>query len=709
MLLYLFLFLLFVSPSLYASQASIHHELDVQIKPSQHFIKVDDRITFNNLSLADNHKLRFSLHKNLNVSSATPGVFIRLIETRQFSVPVNIYELQQSKKNKSIQLTYNGHIYHPLADKKVERIQGMRNSAGLINSEGVYLSGSSYWYPSFQSLFEPAFEQTSFDLQVELPDSWLSVSQGELLTSDSDHWQSRIPQNEIYLLAAPFIKYEKKSNTKYRSMVYLRSEDTKLAERYLAATERYIEMYSELLGAYPFKKFALVENFWESGFGMPSFTLLGSRVIRFPFILYSSYPHEIVHNWWGNGVYVDYQQGNWSEGLTAYLADHLLKEQRGKGADYRQQLLQKYTDYVAQGGDFALSDFRGRHSSVTEAVGYGKTLMLFHMLRLKLGDSLFIQGLRELFQQYQFRMASYADVQDVFEKAAEQDLGVFFHQWVKRVGAPKLSVENVELSQKENTYVLKFRIKQNQLESYSLDIPLAITLNGQKNARQISLKLAQKQQNFQLEFNHEPLRIDIDSQFDLFRTLSRDEIPTALTQLFAASKIIVVLPSQEPGKISAYKTFAQNLFKPGQQLEFKLDNAIKIKAFNDSPMVLLGWDNLLISKFPNIQQHRLDKQSAEIQKQNIARKNHSLVITKSNPQQPEQSITWISSDTLASLPGLARKLPHYHKYSYLSFQGDQPSIQIKGRWPVNQSSMTVLFKDVERGELEPLRPLNKSK
>ena len=37
---------------------------------------------------------------------------------------------------------------------------------------------------------------------------------------------------------------------------------------------------------------------------MPSFTLLGSQVIRFPFILTSSYPHEILHNWWGNAVFV---------------------------------------------------------------------------------------------------------------------------------------------------------------------------------------------------------------------------------------------------------------------------------------------------------------------------------------------------------------------------------------------------------------------
>lgn len=99
-------------------------------------------------------------------------------------------------------------------------------------------------------------------------------------------------------------------------------------------------MYRKLIGPYPYWKFALIENFWETGYGMPSFTLLGPQVIRFPFILHSSYPHELLHNWWGNSVYVDFKKGNWCEGLTAYLADHLIQEQRGQGDSYRRATLQ---------------------------------------------------------------------------------------------------------------------------------------------------------------------------------------------------------------------------------------------------------------------------------------------------------------------------------------------------------------------------------
>ena len=184
-----------------------------------------------------------------------------------------------------------------------------------------------------------------------------------------------------------------------------------------------------------------MENFWETGYGMPSFTLLGPTVIRFPFILTSSYPHEILHNWWGNSVFVDYSTGNWCEGLTAYMADHLIQEQRGKGEDYRRGTLQKYRNYVKESRDFPLSEFRSRHSAATEAVGYGKTLMGFHMLRLYLGDEDFRSGLATFYRRFRGQRASFGDLQAVLEDTSGKELGWFFQPWVERPGAAAFEVE----------------------------------------------------------------------------------------------------------------------------------------------------------------------------------------------------------------------------------------------------------------------------
>ena len=189
--------------------------------------------------------------------------------------------------------------------------------------------------------------------------------------------------------------------------------DASIAGKYLAATAQYIEMYRSLIGPYPYGKFALVENFWETGYGMPTFTLLGPQVIRFPFIINSSYPHEILHNWWGNSVFVDYGTGNWCEGLTAYLADHLIQEQRGAAAEYRRSTLQKYRDYVRTGRDFPLAEFRERYSAATEAVGYGKALMGYHALRLHIGDEAFRATFARFYREFKGRRATFRDIQRI--------------------------------------------------------------------------------------------------------------------------------------------------------------------------------------------------------------------------------------------------------------------------------------------------------
>ncbi len=63
---------------------------------------------------------------------------------------------------------------------------------------------------------------------------------------------------------------------------------------------------------------------------MPTYTLLGQDIVRLPFIVETSLGHEILHQWFGNLVYIDYEKGNWAEGLTTYLADHLYEEQKGR-------------------------------------------------------------------------------------------------------------------------------------------------------------------------------------------------------------------------------------------------------------------------------------------------------------------------------------------------------------------------------------------
>ncbi len=670
--------------------ALLHHALHVVLYPRENRFTAEDTAT-----IPDNfpREFRFILHKGLNPAGYPESVIIENDAEKLPHKHLESYIVRLPDDIKTFVISYGGVIDHPLEQVGKEQARGYSQTMGKITEEGVYLSGHSHWYPVFDAPL------LTFSLTVELPREWDVVSQGErtLHRIDRDkkyvRWSSPEPQEEIYLVAGKFHEYEKRMDT-VRAMVFLRSPDEKLAGKYLEAAGRYLPLYQSLIGPYPYSKFALVENFWETGFGMPSFTLLGPKVIRLPFIADTSFPHEILHSWWGNSVFPEYEQGNWSEGLTAYLSDHLTAEQRGGGADYRQTALQKYADYVSAEKEFPLAGFRSRHSAPSEAIGYGKSLMFFHMLRLELGDEIFIRGLRDFYRGNKFRFASFGDLRRSFERVSGRCLEDIFAQWITRSGAPELKIRNVRSFFENDSYVLTASVEQVQHgQPYRLLVPVAVTMEGHEEAYQTSLRIDEKRAGIRLHLRAKPLRIDVDPEFDVFRRLNRDEVPPAITLVLGAKRLIAVLPSSAaPPLIQAYRTFAEAMRDAGpDRVEIKFDS--EISAFPpDSALCILGMDNLLLekvlkalSRFPL----KMNHESMNIAKSAIPLEGHSIVLTGRNPGNQDAGMLFVSSGSPEALKGLSRKLPHYHKYSYLVFRGDELENIIKGRWGLTDSTMTI--------------------
>ncbi|HEX9189316.1 MAG TPA: hypothetical protein VGB87_19720, partial [Vicinamibacteria bacterium] len=309
----------------------VRHALKVALDPTRGWLTVEDVLSSHGVT-------EFLLHSALKIASSEPAVTeVPLGDTSRFfginsgaaTVPLKRYRVALPPGG-SLRLRYEGKFDFGLSDQKEEYTRGFRETAGIVSKEGVYLGGSGFWYPQAgRGLVE-------YDLEVAQPEGWHVISAGNGTSRGPEgraRWESHGATDEITLVGGPLVVYREAAGA-VEALVYLRQKDDALAQKYLQATAQYVEMYRGLVGPYPYGKFALVENFWETGYGMPSYTLLGPQVIRFPFILTSSYPHEILHNWWGNSVFVDYESGNWCEGLTAYMADHLIQEQRGRGEEY---------------------------------------------------------------------------------------------------------------------------------------------------------------------------------------------------------------------------------------------------------------------------------------------------------------------------------------------------------------------------------------
>jgi len=684
-LLLLVLLVAWLAPA--AAEVPLHHELTVRLLPDQGRLLVRDRLP---LPLPD----RFQLNA-ATLLSVQGGQVQALDDGGNGRLP--LYQLRTDPAADHLLLEYQVEVGAMPAHSE----HGM--PLAVLDGQGAFLDGAAGWYPRFGS------GPLSFELRVEgLPAGWEVVSQGERLTEAGRIlWRAQAPQEEIYLLAGPFSLY-RSAHRGIELQVFLLQPDAELAQRYLDAMGAYFDWYGGLIGAYPYPKFAVVENRWQTGYGMPSFTLLGSQVLRLPFILTSSLPHEILHNWWGNGVYIDPAAGNWGEGLTAYLADHLLRERDGAGAAYRRQALERYASFAAEGRDFPLADFRARHDEASQAVGYGKALMLFHMLRLELGDAGFIAGLRAFWQQWRFRAASFDDLRVSFAGVAGGMPRALAGQWLERPGAPSLALHiPAPPAEADGAYLLRLELSQQQQgEPYPLQVPLVLQFaDGSQQTRM--LPLPGRQASFALRLDTPPARMDVDPWFDLFRLLDPAERPSALGRLFGASRQLVVLPSAASAESqAAWRELAEGWQRRYGNVEVVTDGQLSDLP-DDTAVWLLGWDNALLPEARQRLQGAGQALSAgEVVIEGGSYPRSGFVSVLLDPDNSRPPLGFVGADTPDAIRGLARKLPHYGGYGRLVFGAGDLQNRLKQKLPVQRSPLSALFGPLDPGPpQEPRRSL----
>ncbi len=682
------------------SQNSVYHAINANVNSAKSTIEVVDSISTKNLK-----QFKFELNANFSPKILNKDCKLKLLKTSNSKavgidrdesgkLKTNVWQIIFDSKNKPLYfvLSYSGFVDSTLSKSKSNYQRGFTYSDGIISKKGVYLAGSTYWVPNFNDkLF-------SYKLTVNLPTKWKSVSQGKRIStntndkSNKDVWLCPTPQEEIYLIAAKFYEYSGKMYNGTLSMAFLRTPDEKIADKYLDVTNGYMKMYEKMIGKYPYTKFALVENFWETGYGMPSFTLLGEKIIRFPFILYSSYPHELLHNWWGNSVYVDFTKGNWCEGITAYMADHLIKEQNGLGENYRRETLQKFTNMVNPDNDFLLSKFLSRNDGASEAIGYGKSLMMWHMLRRKLGDNLFLKTWQTFYKQYKFKHASFDDIRKVAEAVSGDSLKQFFNQFLYRKSAPKLSISNVYTDKYNNFYRIKITLKQAK-NIFNIDVPIAVLT--EKGIKTFVFNMNKSTQTFQINLKNKPLKLQVDPQYDVFRILDPREVPPALSKIWGSNESVIILPSKATKEnYQTYKKFAEK-WKNLNSGNYQITDDSKLETLPENKTAyILGFENKFVNKLSknlNKFNSKIIKDSVYYQGKAISKNNNSFIFTVNKGNNFSKQILFVSIAKPEAIDGLVRKLPHYGKYGYLAFKGDEPVNIAKGQWSVINSPLVKVF------------------
>lgn len=436
-----------------------------------------------------------------------------------------------------------------------------------------FKSSNDFWIP----VVRQSPEQQKFYFQSQLLPGFEVVQSAT--GSNQDSW------------ALAFGRFSSYFSTDKKIRVFLLKPDPELAQKLIARLVDYMTRFEEQIGPYPYDSFSVVEAPDEIGFAFPKMTWIGSQLLRFPFILTTSLPHELLHSWWGNGVFVDYKSGNWCEGLTSFGADYALLDDAGKKL-YRMKALSQYENYVKDGKEISLSEFVSRgEDRALQAIGYDKALMVFVMVEQQIGEQAFKKALKSFYSHHKFKRASYDDLFNEFQKASGQRFQKFKDFWIHSKGSllsPILTAKLHMDSKKSIQWIIQ--------EKESVKIPkqpLQVQLLNEfdKSTQRLSLQVNESGTGLLfssvpiLPDQPEPSAYQVDPDFYLFRKLNPVEKPVVFSSLFGSNRIF-------NDSLTSDLTSTLRLQFPDMEIEnqkwntsskgtylFSLDSALNTKEF----------------------------------------------------------------------------------------------------------------------------------
>ncbi|NOR86626.1 MAG: M20/M25/M40 family metallo-hydrolase, partial [Bacteroidales bacterium] len=331
-----------------------------------------------------------------------------------------------------------------------------------------------------------------------------------------------------------------------------------------------------------------------------------------------------------------------------------------------------------------------------EAIGYGKSMMMWQMVRRKIGDENFVKAMQHFYENNKYKTASFTDMRLSVEEITGLDLKDFFAQWVDRTGAPELGIENVKVDMYAGKYRVNLTLEQKQAEEvFDIDVPINIATKD--GIESFVFNMNQRKQDYQISINNKPLKLVVDPQYDIFRILHPSEVPPTLTKIWGSDENVFIIPFAADEKQKAiYQKFAED-WKATDNDNFTIVYDKDIKELpKDATAWILGFEN----KFASDIQEQLDDyqssligESVKIEKKEIEKDGNNIMITLFDKDNINKQHIFISVTNEAAIPGLIRKLPHYGKYSYLAFSGDEPTNFAKGQWPVLNSPLVKVFSD----------------
>ena len=435
-----------------------YHKLELTVDPSVAFIS--GVVTTHFQAKENMSEVTFDLADNMTVSQVMQnGNSLSFTQNANDELIITLFQTLNTGQTGIVEITYSGNpISSGFGSFEVNTHNG---KPVLWTLSEPY--GAKGWWPCKQDLIDKI---ESIDVYITTPqfnstsDEYVAVSNGLEVSqtingsNKTTHYHHNYPI-PAYLVAIAVTNYSVYSHTvpnngnPFDIVNYVYPEDLGYAQTNTPVTVDIMNLFTNLFEEYPFasEKYGHAQFGWGGGMEHTTVSFMGS----FDRNLIA---HELAHQWFGNKITCGSWKDIWlNEGFATYLSGLTIENLDGNTAftTWKQQRNNSITSQP--GGAVYLTDtdtlsvnriFSGRLS-------YNKGAMVLHMLRKKVGDANFFQGLKDYLSDTDHAYA-YAKTQDfipIMEAASGQSLTEFFSDWLYNQGYPSYTIEWNQISPTE--------------------------------------------------------------------------------------------------------------------------------------------------------------------------------------------------------------------------------------------------------------------
>lgn len=421
-----------------------YHKLEFTVNPSVLFIT--GKITTTYTALSDITSLTFDLSNALTVSSVKRGIDNLTFTQSATELQITLPATQTTGTSETVEITYSG---APSSSGFGSFMQSTHGTSPIIWTLSEPF-GAMNWWPCKQDLNDKV---DSIDVYITAPSQYISVSNGvepeAPVINGSDktthfHHNYPIPAYLICMAVTNYSVYYQTGGTipnQYPIVNYIYPENlTPTLQNQLAQTPLILNLYENLFEIYPFhnEKYGHAQFGWSGGMEHTTVSFMasfGRQLIA----------HEMAHQWFGDKITCGSWKDVWlNEGFATYLASMVIENFDGQAAFITDKTNMINSITSAANGAVYLTDAEELNVNriFDSRLSYRKGAMVLNMLRFKLGDTMFFQGLKNYLadSNLAYKYAVTSNLQSHLEAVYGNSLTEFFNDWVYNQGYPTYTI-----------------------------------------------------------------------------------------------------------------------------------------------------------------------------------------------------------------------------------------------------------------------------